>query len=389
MFMDVPMGAVGQDMVFNGEAYGDVASTMLGCRFDPGYLRPYVDPQDGQKYVTLNIGTGRDPEEVPVKDLIYSGHSSPVFNATLALRKDEWRQMDQVVVKAARKRLRAWTDLSAANSYGGFNGMNRMVLEHETMSDPGEAMVDMDGLSEGRSDAPLFQLEGLPLPITHSNFWFSSRKLAVSRNGGMPLDTSMGEAAGRRVAEAIEQTTIGTLTGIIAGDGSGIYTHTNTSSGTAPQVFGYTNYPDRVTKTDLTASASFVGTTFVTEVLAMMELLRGQNFYGPYMCYVSTAYDAHLDDDYKAASDKTVRQRLREIDDIREVRRLDYLTGDVVILVQMSPEVARAVNGMDVTTVQWESKGGMQLNFKVMAIQVPQIRSDYSGNCGICHGTTS
>ena len=40
-------------------------------------------------------------------------------------------------------------------------------------------------------------------------------------------------------------------------------------------------------------------------------------------------------------------------------------------------------------SVQWESVGGMRLNFKVMAIQVPQLRADYYNNCGILHATTS
>ena len=60
-----------------------------------------------------------------------------------------------------------------------------------------------------------------------------------------------------------------------------------------------------------------------------------------------------------------------------------------VLMVQMTPDVARAVVGMDITTVQWESKGGMQVNFKVMGILVPQLREDFNGNCGIAHGTTS
>jgi hypothetical protein len=58
-----------------------------------------------------------------------------------------------------------------------------------------------------------------------------------------------------------------------------------------------------------------------------------------------------------------------------------------MVMVQMTPDVARAVNGMDITTVQWESQGGMRLNFKVMCIQVPQLRADYYGNCGILDAT--
>ena len=378
------------DFILNGEGSGDVAQQLAGCRFDPGMLRPYYDSQ-GRKCVTINTGrtewnndtNQQQPvyEKKLISDLINNGVSSPVFNAT-SLRKQEWLQLDQVVIKAARERLRAWADLAAANSFGGFNGMAKMVLEHETMSDPGEAVVDMDGLSEGRTDAPRFQLEGLPLPITHSDFWFSSRRLAVSRNTGTPLDTSMGEAAGRRVAEMIEKTLIGTVTGPsygVAADYSN-----------APTVYGYTTHPDRITKTDMTAPTGSNGGTILNDWLALRQLLYDGKFYGPFMAYVSANYAQFLDDEFKANSDRSLRERLLALDGINDIRTLDFLTTDnVVILVQMTPDVARAVSGMDLTTVQWESVGGMRLNFKVMAIQVPQIRSDYNGNCGIAHGTTS
>jgi hypothetical protein len=42
---------------------------------------------------------------------------------------------------------------------------------------------------------------------------------------------------------------------------------------------------------------------------------------------------------------------------------------------------------MDITTVQWESHGGMQLNFKVMCLMLPQLRTDFYGNTGIVHGS--
>jgi hypothetical protein len=60
-----------------------------------------------------------------------------------------------------------------------------------------------------------------------------------------------------------------------------------------------------------------------------------------------------------------------------------------LILVQLTSEVARAVNGMDITTVQWEEKGGMRLHFKVMAIQVPQLRADYYGQMGLLHARSN
>ena len=380
------------DFIQNGQGGGDVGGTLADCRFDAGLLRPFID-KSGKKCVMVNSGDSEYDEKtnthnpiankVQVSDLVGSNLHLPVHNATLSLRKDQWVQMDQAVLGAARQRLRAWTDLASANTFGGFNGMGKLMLESESISDPGEAIVDMDGLSEGRSDEPQYKLNGLPLPITHSDFFFSSRKIAIGRSGGgTPLDTSMAESAGRRVAEAIEKTVIGVQAGISYGAAAEY-------GGTAPQVYGYTNHPDRTVKTNLTAPTNSNGTTVVGDVLAMRELLYAAGFYGPFMLYVSTGYDQHLDNDLKSEASITTRQRLNEIDGINGVKRLDYLTGNVMLLVQMTSDVARAVNGMNMTTVQWETKGGMQVNFKVMGIMVPQIRSDFSGNCGVCHGTTS
>lgn len=343
----------------------------------------------------MTINTGRTDnagrpvfEKKLVSDLMNAGISSPVFNAT-SLRREEWIMIDQVVIKAARQRLRAWADLAASSTFGGFNGMSKTILEHETMSDFGEAIVDMDGLTEGRTDQPKYQLEGLPLPITHSDFWFSARRLAMARNTGTPLDTTAAEQAGRRVAEMIEKTLIGVETGITYGGGASTPTY-----GRASTVFGYTNFPSRNTKTDLTTPTGTNPEAIVRDVLEMRDQLYLDNFFGPFMLYHSTGYDSFLDDDYfrtgSSAVQQTLRQRIEAIDGIAGVRRLDYLTtGYVLILVQMTPDVARAVNGMDITTVQWETQGGMRLNFKVLCIQVPQLRADFSGNSGIVHATTS
>jgi hypothetical protein len=101
--------------------------------------------------------------------------------------------------------------------------------------------------------------------------------------------------------------------------------------------------------------------------------------------YTSTDWDQHLDNLFSTTepSAGTLRKRLMEIEDVQDIRRLDFLDGTTypfrTIWVQMRPETARAVNGMEITTVQWPSMGGMRLNFKVMCIQVPQIRSRFIG----------
>jgi hypothetical protein len=417
------------DYILNGEGYGDVGSSLGGIRFETGLLRPFVEtdpdhPLFRQKCVIVNSGRSKwdtkskkpvgQKVQVTVNHIRNRGLDAPVLNAT-SLRKEEWLHLDQVVLRGARYRLRAWADLSAVSSFGGFNGMSKIALEHETMADPGEAIQDMDGIQEGRRDAPRYQLEAVPLPITHSDFSFSLRVLSMSRNTGTPLDTTMGEASGRRVAEMIEKNLIGIQTGITYVPQTQAGGYGRTSS-----VYGYVNFPARLTKTNayLPTGNGRSGTGWVAgdtlkDVLAALDQLRLNKFYGPFMVYHSNDWDQYLDNDYilttaATVATQTLRERLKAIDGITDVRRLDFLfasapsnvTGPggeylaanypfTMILVQMTPDVAQAVNGMDLTTVQWESKGGMELHFKVMCIQVPRLRADFYGNCGILHMTAN
>ena len=383
------------DFILNGQGFGEVGGAVAELRGEPGLRRPYFDAK-GRKCVTImttNSKTGKvEPRKYTINELRSRGMDDYTWNATM-LRKDDWVLLDNVVVEAARARLRAWTDLAASNTYGGFDGMANPTLERETASDPGEAKVDMDGLTEGWSDQTLFQLEGMPLPITHVDFWFSERMLAASRKRGMPLNTRMAAAAGRRVAEKVEKTLIGVTAGM-----DGVFGSPSTDYGRTPAVYGYTNFPDRITKTDLTTPTGDNPDVTVEEVLEMRQLAYDQNRFGPFMLYHSNDWDTYMDNDYVkgtvaqglAAPGTTLRDRLRRIDGITDVRRLDFLTDTfTLLLVPMVEEVARAVIGMGLTTLQWPSVGGMRQNFKVMAIMAPQLFADYNGSCGIVHATTS
>lgn len=387
-----------------------------GAEWDPGLRRPYRDER-GQIWVDVTVG--RQEKKAADGSVVRNAAGLPIIqritrpervvdrmakglpvcnvNNAFTLRKDQWLLLDQTVVDAFRLRLRAWTDLRAASTFGGFDGMATPILEYEAVIDNGKAMVDMDGIAEGANFQPSFELRGMPLPITHSDFWMSERFLAISRTKGQPADTLRGEMAGRRVGELIENTLIGNSAGITYGDPT---RYTN-AAGTAQtsKVYGYTNHPDRMTYTTLTASASITPEAVYNQIIAMRELAYTNGVFGPFMVYVSTAYDAKLDSIFKTDSSNyptigTTRQAIKGIDGIMDVKRLDYLSGDVILLVQMGGGLIQAVNGLEISTVQWDTKGGMQHNFKVMCIQVPRIRSAFKSGtttrvAPIVHGTTS
>ena len=280
-----------QDFLVDGQPHGDLANEFADSGYNSGVWRPYVD-YNGNKCVTVNVGKQYDPKkgrEVPTREKMtlnearFRGYDAPTLylsNATI-LRKDEWIMFDRVVVESARQRLRAWADLAAANTMT-LDGMSNEMLEHETINDPGQASVDMDGLSDGTADSVLYQLEGMPLPFTYESFFFSERKLAVSRKSGRPLSSLMASIAGRRVAETIEKTTLGVLAGMLYG--------TSSNYSRAPQVVGYTNQPQRNTATLTTPTGSNSATT-VSEILGMRSTLYDDGFYGPFVCYNGTDWE--------------------------------------------------------------------------------------------------
>jgi len=41
------------------------------------------------------------------------------------------------------------------------------------------------------------------------------------------------------------------------------------------------------------------------------------------------------------------------------------------------------IRGLPVQNIEWQAEGKFVTKYKVLTIQVPQIRSDQDGNCGI------
>lgn len=350
------------DFILNGSAHGDVASRLMASNFDVNALRPYT-AEDGRSYYTVNQGGN------PTAQLI--------TNAPSTLRFYDWKLMDQAVLMAARQRLGAVAAIRAAGLVFNIpNGMSKTVLEYEAMSDPGEAIISMDGVRQSYSDQPLFDLRALPLPIIHSDFSFNARQLMASRNGTTPLDTTGAEAAARRVAEQVERLTLGMLASYAFGGGT---------------IYGLANFPGRMTKAMTTPTGSNQATV-VSEILAMRQQSIAANHFGPWVILNSPNWDQWLDTDYSASKgDNTLRDRIKKISGITDVITCDFLgvANYQMIMLQLTSDVIRMVNGLDFSTVQWESKGGLQVNFKVMTIQVPQLRSDYNSTTGVVHGSAA
>ncbi len=299
-------------------------------------------------------------------------------NATL--RKDEWEMLDTAVIEVARERLNAVTDLFERGlTFNVPNALGTTVIQHETRSEMTAAEISMDGITRGQNDRVTFAIVNTPLPIIHHDFQITARNLASSRKLGTPLDTTQVEEATRQVAETTEGLL---LNGHAAGDILGFGSSTAT-------MFGYTNRTDRNTVSlaldwDLD-STTMDGEVILADVLAMITGAQADRMFGPYMLYIPTNYWVTLMDDFKSNSDKTILERIKQLPGIIDVKPADKLADDNVLLIQMTRSNVDMAVGMQPTTIQWETQGGMIMFFKVMSIMVPRIKLDHNGRSGVVH----
>lgn len=308
--------------------------------------------------------------------MLRNGMKTNSLRTNATLRPDEWKHFDEAVVDVARQRLVGVGDLiSAGLTFDLPNGMGTTVLETEDASDMSAAQLDMDGATESENDRQVFGVGYLPLPIIHKGFNINARVLASSRTRGAALDTTQAQVAAIKVAEKTED---------ILFNGADAYQFGTNSA----KLYGYTDFPGRNTVTlDANWDASGkTGAQIVADVLEMKQSSIDDSHYGPWMLYAPTEYDTVMDEDYSTAKgDITIRDRIMKIDGIQGVKVADKLTANNIVLVQMQQQTARMVIGMQPTTLQWESKGGMLFHFKIMSIMVPQLRTDQNGKCGIIH----
>lgn len=287
------------------------------------------------------------------------------------LRKDQWIELDNVLVEENMTRIRGVQDLLDNGLVKRIpNGLGRTVLQYEKISDMNPANVSMDGMTRGENDRPDFTLAGIPLPITHKDFFFNIRTLAASRRFGEPLDDTAVRVAGRKIAEARED--------MLFNGGKQF---------ASLPIYGYTTHPNRNLETLGANWASATAAQILSDVGSMLSTLQSDRFYGPYVLYVPGNASVNLNADYSTSYTRTIRQRILDYPEIQDVRVSDALATGNVVLVQMTSDVVQMVEGEPLQTVQWDIEGGMGVNFKAFEIMVPLIKASSEGRSGIVHGS--
>ena len=318
--------------------------------FDLGAARPYR--ANGEDLITVN-----------------GGETYRVNDSTL--RKDEWEDLDDALVRVARRRLNGISDLRNMGLTRQLGGLGSIISTREKSTVPGQAQQTMDGVSEGEDSRQEFQLDGIPVPITFQDFGFSLRHLQASRNRGDSIDTTAAEEATRNVAETMEDV---------------LFTGSDVKARNY-EIYGYTSHPDRNTGTLTATWTDDANRDIIGDVSDMLADAYDDNANGPFMLYIPQSYWSPVQEDYKADSERTFAERIRSFEDIEDIKPSTSLPDDNVVLVQMTSDVVQLHTAESLTTVEWETQGGMKLNLRVMAAEVPFVDADANGQSGIVHYT--
>lgn len=304
--------------------------------------------------------------------LLANGMNVSALRTNAVLRKEEWLQFDTAVIEIARQRLVAVGKFNELGlTFNLPNALGTTILQWEDVTDMEPAELSMSGVTEGQEDRLEWSLRNMPIPIVHKDFRVNIRALEASRRLGQPLDVAQAQMAATLVAETLES---------LIFDGSSV------TSQAGATIFGLLTETNRNTGSptanwDTTAT----GLEYVDDVITMMAALQADNMYGPYGLWVTYATWNRMLDDYKAESDKTIVQRIQELPNLTFIMPTSNLGANVAVMHQLTNDVAQIVNGMQPTTIQWESRGGMITHFKVMAIMVPRVRSTVTTQSGVFH----
>ena len=290
-------------------------------------------------------------------------------NATLP--RSAWEAIDQTVVEVAGQRLNGIADLQSRGLVRNLDGMGFMYDTWQTMSDSHSAEQSMSGLTQGAQNTADYDETTIPLPITHVDFQIPLRKLMAMEQRGTPLDTTMVAQATRKVIEKLEDTLFNGSTVVAAGN----------------SLLGYMNYTDANQITTLTGSWTGTIANCEKDLALLMAELETDRHFGPYILYVHANEWNDLQQRDSSAGGISYYEILKSKQGIIDIKPTEALSANDIVLVEMTRETVDITVALDITVVEWETYGGMQSNFKVMAVMAPRIKSDYNGRCGVTSDT--
>lgn len=298
---------------------------------------------------------------------------SLIGNASV-LPKDVWGEWDRSAITVQRDVLSVFNDLAASVSRP--MPLGKIVHYFMTLSDSGDVNISLDGRGKAKTDQPVMDYEGTPLPIIDSELSFGWRQMLAAQTEGYSLDSDAIPNHQRKVAEKLEDMALN-------GDA-------NINVGGA-RIFGLRNAPNRATGTHNLTLNGATGAQWVATLSAAIALLQAKNFYAPVTFYVNYKdwFYASVND-YAANYPKTILQRIMEIPGVQAVVPASKVPANEVLGVIKRTDVVQILNGMPLT-MRPKARQNPEDDyvFTVLAAAAPQFKHDAEGQAGYVQLTKS
>lgn len=313
--------------------------------------------------------------------VLATANSIAEIRAATPLPDNAQRAVDTAVLEVQLDRLSIVASMMADGLvYPLDNALAIPELYQEKINRTGTARRVMNPSSRGENRMVDRTGYTVPIYLTMDQFELNARPLAVSRRAGAPLDTTLVSQSIRKINENIEDAVI---------NGSGVTFNGHTA-------YGLFNEPNvnsvAYGSNEAWDAAGHDGADIYTDVMNMVEELDSNNYPGPYVLHVPTAYWLKLFDDWKANSDKTIYQRLTELrfnGSPLRIEQAPQLGANRTVMYQATKDVLDLVVGQMPTVINWSDGPGWEFSFAGVAIVIPRIKSTYTGQSGVVKGYTS
>lgn len=301
----------------------------------------------------------------------FNNQQQQFFGNAAGLPTDFWKQIDMNIGLVNRDILAVFNDLAASVSRPFPIGMP--VGEFVVASDSGETHISMDGVSDGKTDTTEYAHYGSPVPIISSPFRYGWRAVEGARTKGLNLDLAPRDAALRKVAEKLEDTTLNGDAKIVVG---------------GQQLYGLRNHPNRTTSAMGVTLNGATGVQWVAEVTALIESLHAKNFYAPITIYLNYAdwFYASNTDYSTQYPNKTILQRVMEIAGVQSIVPGSKVPASEMIGVVKRTDVVQILNAMP-TAVLPKFRANVHDDYQFVSAAAAglQIRFDFNDQCGVAH----
>lgn len=297
------------------------------------------------------------------------------------MAEDAQKLIDTAVVKVGLERLAVVAEVLARGLVFNLpNWLSVLNLQWDKAARFGTALQTMNPGTALETSQPALTANNIPIFATMTGGVFGIRQMAAAARVGTPLDTTAIEEWARAINESVEdQAVIGSVLTVSGNSAPGLLN--------APNVNTFP-YVDNESWT----AAGHSGEDILTDVQAGIVQNQNDNFFGPYTLFVNGPYNNKLNDDFKSNSDKTIRQRLSEIENGGEGLRIvaaDFLPTDRVVIVQMTSNVLDVVLGQQPTAITWSPEPGFETMINIMACVILRPKDTSAGTSGIATGNLS